>query len=251
LRQKETHLLAASLTEQSDDLNEAARGQELSDRFASVLAMEMARLATLLMDKETDPEKRWQRLCQVSRELSRLRRDDYRATRMLIERHRWQRQMESEDEESDKTALTQPSCRSRALKRRSCGRGDEEQPGRPNGQISAEQPDHEAGRHAIAGCAPAPVQPSSVLISAIRVGPEQPNTGPPPSAVCPPPIPTLSRLIQPNPTTFPNADEPKKQGFASGCRFTLAHPCPTNDGEGVCSANRWKHALLHLQKNNK
>ena len=160
LRQEETHLLAASLTEQSDDLNEAAKGQELSDRFASVLAMEMARLATLLMDKETDPEKRWQRLCQVSRELSRLRRDDHRATRTLIERQRWQRQMKSEDEESDKR---QPSCRPRALTRRTCGRGDEEQPGRLDGQDVRKQPNT------------SPEQTSSVLISAIRVCPEQPG----------------------------------------------------------------------------
>ncbi len=34
-----------------------------------------------------DPEKRWGRLCEVHRELSRLRRDDHRAEKGLIDRH--------------------------------------------------------------------------------------------------------------------------------------------------------------------
>jgi hypothetical protein len=83
-----------------------ARGQELSDRFASVLAMKMARLATLLMDNETDPEKHWQP------------------------------QMESEDEESDKRAFT----------RRSGRRSDEKQLGRHDRPIGMKQSDHEAER---------------------------------------------------------------------------------------------------------
>jgi hypothetical protein len=99
LRQEETRLLAARLTEQSDDLDEASDGQEISDRFASVLAVEITRLAMTLLEKETDPEKRWQRLCGVHRELSQLRRDDHRAVRTLIKRDRWNRETEREEEE--------------------------------------------------------------------------------------------------------------------------------------------------------
>lgn len=102
LRREETCLLAVHLTEHSDDLDEAADGQEISDRFANVLAAEMARLATVLLEKETDTEKRWQRLCEVHRELSQLRRDDHRAVRTLMERQRWNRQVEGEDIEADK-----------------------------------------------------------------------------------------------------------------------------------------------------
>ena len=41
LRQEETRSLVSRLTEQSDDLDEAADGQEISDRYASVLAVEL------------------------------------------------------------------------------------------------------------------------------------------------------------------------------------------------------------------
>jgi hypothetical protein len=102
LRQEETRLLVSRLTEQSDELDEAADGQEISDRFAGLLAVELTRLAATLLEKETDPEKRWKRLCEVHRELSQLRRDDHRAVRTLIKRERWVRKTEREDEEEEK-----------------------------------------------------------------------------------------------------------------------------------------------------
>ncbi len=102
LRDEERKLFVSKLTEQSGDLDEAADGQEISDRFAGVLAAEMTRLAVELLEKETDPEKRWQRLCKIHRELSQLRRDDHRAIRTLIKRETWERQKEREAEEADK-----------------------------------------------------------------------------------------------------------------------------------------------------
>lgn len=102
LRHQETKRFAASITEQSEDLDEAADGHELSDRFATVLATEIARLGQSLLEQEPDPEKRWQRLCAINRELSQLRRDDHRALRTLIRRQQWTRQVEREDTESEK-----------------------------------------------------------------------------------------------------------------------------------------------------
>ena len=99
LRREETRLAVSRLAEQSNDLDEAADGHEISDRFASVLAAELARLALTLLEKEIDPEKRWQRLCEVHRELSQLRRDDHRAVRTFIKRERWNREVEREEDE--------------------------------------------------------------------------------------------------------------------------------------------------------
>jgi DNA primase len=99
LRREESRLLVARLTEQSDDLDEATDGHEISDRFASVLAAEFTSVAMTLLEKETDPEKRWQRLREVHRELSQLRRDDHRAVRMTIKRERWNREVEQEEDE--------------------------------------------------------------------------------------------------------------------------------------------------------
>ena len=107
VRREETRLLAAQLTETSDDLAVAAKGQDISDRLARVLAAEMTRLAMILLEKETDPEKRWQRLCEVNRELSQLRRDDHRARQTAIKREQWQHQLEQEkkaENEREETA---------------------------------------------------------------------------------------------------------------------------------------------------
>jgi hypothetical protein len=99
LRQEETRLLVSKLTEQSDDLDEAADGMEISDRYAGVFAAELTRLATTLLEKETDPEKRWKRFCEVHRELSQLQRDGHRAVQTFIKRDRWNREVEREEEE--------------------------------------------------------------------------------------------------------------------------------------------------------
>jgi hypothetical protein len=99
LRQEETRSLVSKLTEQSDDLDEAADGMEISDRYASVLAVELIRQAMTRLEKETDPEKRWQIVCEVHRVFSELRRDDHRAVRTFIKRDRWNREREREEEE--------------------------------------------------------------------------------------------------------------------------------------------------------
>ncbi len=96
LRREEARLFVSKLTEQSDDLEEATDHHEISDRFASVLAAELARLAMALLEEETDPEKRWQRLCGVHRELSQLRRDDHGAVRIALNRARWIREVARE-----------------------------------------------------------------------------------------------------------------------------------------------------------
>lgn len=99
LRQEEARLFVSHLTERHSDLDDAAAGKEISDRFASILAVEITRLAMTLLEKETDPDKRWQRLCEVHRELSQLRRDDHRAVRTMIKRERWKRETEREEDE--------------------------------------------------------------------------------------------------------------------------------------------------------
>jgi len=98
LRQEQTRSLVGQLAEQAEDLGEASNGREISDLLASVLAAELTRLATALLEKETDPEKRWHRLREVHQELSQLRRDDHRAVRTMIKRERWNREMDQQHE---------------------------------------------------------------------------------------------------------------------------------------------------------
>jgi len=99
LRQEETRSLVSRLTEQSDDLDEAADGMEISDRYASVLSVEFVALTKKLLEEKTDTKERWQCLREVFRELTQLRRDDHRAVRTVIKRDRWNREVEREEDE--------------------------------------------------------------------------------------------------------------------------------------------------------
>ena len=90
LRRQEARQAVADLIDRSQDISEAVPDyQKLSHAFANIFAAQLARLATDLVESETDPEKKWQRLCEIHRELSRLRRDDDHATRTKIRQHRW------------------------------------------------------------------------------------------------------------------------------------------------------------------
>ena len=99
LRRQEALANLRTLLEDAQDLEQLADGQNLSHSFAAILAAEMATLAKALLEPETDPEKKWERLCQIHRELSRLRRDDDSATRTAIQKERWLHQSRIEHEE--------------------------------------------------------------------------------------------------------------------------------------------------------
>jgi len=72
-----------------------------------VLAVELTRLARVLLDKEGEPEQRWEKLCAVSQELSRLRRDEQRAVQTRIREEQWalakaKQEAEAEEREAAK-----------------------------------------------------------------------------------------------------------------------------------------------------
>jgi hypothetical protein len=90
-----------NLSEQSGELDEAAGGELISDRFGSVLAAEMAQLAMKFLEQEDDLEKRWNRLKEINREFSRMRRDDHRGLRVWIKRAQWEQQQEQAEEAAE------------------------------------------------------------------------------------------------------------------------------------------------------
>jgi hypothetical protein len=95
-----------NLSEQSGELDEAAGGELISDRFGSVLAAEMAQLAMKFLEQEEDLEKRWNRLKEINREFSRMRRDDHRGMRVWIKRAQWEQQQEREEEAAEEKRRT-------------------------------------------------------------------------------------------------------------------------------------------------
>jgi hypothetical protein len=108
LRRQEARLAALQLIEDSDEWESASDDRPMSDRLATVLSVEMVRLAMTLLEQETDPEKRWQRLCAVHQVLSQMRRDDHRALQMRIKQEQWEQELDAEDErakQADKDRL--------------------------------------------------------------------------------------------------------------------------------------------------
>jgi len=188
LRLQESRSFVAILADRHEELDDAADGKGISDRYARLATVELARIAATLVGQETDPEKRWQRLCEVLRELSRLRRDDHSAARTLIARQQWDRAIEREDnadlkalehEERERGcaplwALTQLEAMGKLFGGGDLGR-----------QTAAKILEIEKGLRpgAILGTKPSPRRP------------QQPPANPPPGP--PPPLP--SKPIQTNP----------------------------------------------------
>jgi len=101
LRHEEARQFTQDLAEQAGELDAAADGKGISDRFGALLAVDLARLAKKFLEQETDAEKKWARLKEISKELSRLRRDEHRAVWTWIKREQWERRREREDYEED------------------------------------------------------------------------------------------------------------------------------------------------------
>jgi hypothetical protein len=74
-----------------EDAQELAEGRKhnLGGHLATVLVLELDGVLTALLEEETDLEKRWKRLCEMNREVSRLRREDDRAARTVVQQVRY------------------------------------------------------------------------------------------------------------------------------------------------------------------
>jgi hypothetical protein len=97
LRHEEARQFLKGMAEQAGEMDEAADGKSICDRFGALLAVDMARLAKKFLEQETDDEKRWVRLKEISKELSRLRRDEHRAMCTWIKRQEWEHRREREE----------------------------------------------------------------------------------------------------------------------------------------------------------
>ena len=85
LRLREARARVLRLVEDEEELSAVAGGHRLGDCLAAILAVELDGLGrALLGDEEADLEKRWERFCEVHRQVSRLRRDDDRVKRTSL-----------------------------------------------------------------------------------------------------------------------------------------------------------------------
>jgi len=74
-------------------LEKSVEGPEISKLYSAKLAVEMTRLGQALLDTEPDPEKRWERVCAVHKQISRLRRDDLWNVRTQVWQERWEEEL--------------------------------------------------------------------------------------------------------------------------------------------------------------
>jgi len=99
----------------ADRLDEAVDGAEISDCLATVVAAELTGLARKMLVKETDLAKRWKLVCQVNKQLARLRRQDHREAQVLIQRERWERETTVKEKPLNHPELT-PEQRAERIK---------------------------------------------------------------------------------------------------------------------------------------
>jgi hypothetical protein len=85
LRLREGRARVLRVVSDAEEFQAAGQGQRLGDCLAAILAVELDGLGrALLGDEEADLEKRWERFCEVHRQVSRLRRDDDRVKRTAL-----------------------------------------------------------------------------------------------------------------------------------------------------------------------
>ena len=100
-RQQEACDHVRRLTDQAAGLDEAAEEGRITDRLASVFAVELFKLMEQMLEKSTDDKERLGYLQGGLREIRLLRRGDHSAARLQMETERWGRQMDREDRELD------------------------------------------------------------------------------------------------------------------------------------------------------
>src|SRR6266851_61536 len=113
-RHEESCALVERLTDEAGDLKVAANDGAVSDRLATVVAAELAALARLMLAETTDPKERWERLKEMLPELARLRREDHKAARLLMEQERWEMERDGLEQEEFKREIEEAKDRVRA-----------------------------------------------------------------------------------------------------------------------------------------
>lgn len=107
LRVQQAREQVQSLVEQAKDLGNdedgliAKDGMTLADRLGSLLVVQLL-TALQQLDNIADPDQRWQRIKDISRELSRLRREDHHGRRVHLAGEQWDNKRTRQEEQDAK-----------------------------------------------------------------------------------------------------------------------------------------------------
>jgi hypothetical protein len=102
LKQQERRASVRQLAEDAGELTGDAGGVEASNHLSAVLVAELAESARDLLATLTDPAERCARMQEFLRALARVRREDYLAGRLAIERERRARERVKEKEKDER-----------------------------------------------------------------------------------------------------------------------------------------------------
>jgi len=98
-RQQEACEHVHRLTDRAVALDEASEKVRITDRLASVFAVELFKVLEQLLEKDVDDKERLAHLREGLREVRLLRRGDHNVMRLQMELERWERQKEREDDD--------------------------------------------------------------------------------------------------------------------------------------------------------
>jgi hypothetical protein len=93
------------VAERAQGLAATGDGAGIMDRLATLLGVELTRLAERWLGQEMDEEERWKRLERMLKALDKLRRGDHRAARLGLARERWEVEEEQREAAEEKEEL--------------------------------------------------------------------------------------------------------------------------------------------------
>jgi hypothetical protein len=100
LKLQESRYLVQHLAEQAEDVETDAGDLAVSDRCATLLAVELTRNAEALLQQNGDPRERWRHLQELLKAVGQLRRDDHQAARLRLHQERWKSESDRLDEQA-------------------------------------------------------------------------------------------------------------------------------------------------------
>jgi len=96
LKRQEACDIVRQLNEKAVALAHTADSEDISHLLSITLMPEFVRVVQTLLDEKTDTERRWQQLQEIFRVLSRVRRADFDAGMLMMERLRWGKEIVKE-----------------------------------------------------------------------------------------------------------------------------------------------------------
>jgi hypothetical protein len=122
VRKEEARQRVQVLMEKAGDLERDAGGMAIADRLGTLLAAELA-VAMEQLDSIQDPNERWARLKDITREVYRLRREDHHARRLRMAEEQYERR--EKEAEKEKLLKVQEAMQNKHLMVSIQGGGDE------------------------------------------------------------------------------------------------------------------------------